>query len=65
MGHRLAEEVAAEEHPIPVAAEAPNQAAVVPKPPDRAVAVADPTGPRWRRPRQCLTRQSPYPRITP
>jgi hypothetical protein len=63
MEHRLAE-AAAEALPIPVVAAAPKRAAA-PKPPDRAVALADPTGPRWRRPRQCLPRQSPYPRITP
>ena len=65
MEHRLAEE-AAEALPIPVVAvAAPKRAAAAPKPPDRAVVLADPTGPRWRRPRQCLPRQSPYPRITP
>jgi len=64
MEHRLAKE-AAEALPIPVAAAVAPKRAAGPKPPDLAVAVADPTGPRWRRPRQCLPRQSPYPRITP
>ena len=53
MEHRLATE----------AAEAVEAAA--PKPPDRAVAVADPTGPRRRHPRQVQPRQLPFPRITP
>jgi hypothetical protein len=50
MEHRLAEEAAE---------------AAAPKKPARAVAVADPTGPRWRQPRQGLLRQLPFPRITP
>jgi len=53
MEHRLAAE----------AAEAVEAAA--PKPSDRAVAVADPTGPCWRHPRQGQPRQLPFPRITP
>jgi hypothetical protein len=52
MEHRLAEG----------AAESTEAAA--PKPSDR-VAVADPTGPRWRHPRPGLLRQLPFPCMTP